>query len=336
MDLIDRYLVAVRRHLPRDIQDDIVRELADSLRSEAEERERELGRTLTGEELAGLLQQRGHPWLMASRYLPQQHLIGPALFPYYRRALTVLIFWVVLPLTLVGGAIAAIYAGHGTFNPFFSGDAWRVWGRTLNAAWNGAIYTVGITTIVFAILEREQVRITALDRWDPASLPEPGHGRAVPRSESVFDLIVSLTILVWAVDLVRMPSLIHYDSKPVQFVVGPIWGQVFYPFLAAVTGGVALALIDLIRPWRTTLVTSFALVVNAAQIAIVLVLLRAGHWVTMAAGPDVAEQASTAELWANRSIHVALLVAAVILIADTLYEIWRMARSRRDDVVWAK
>ena len=39
MDLIDRYLVAVRRQLPRTLQDDIVQELADNLRSEAEEHE---------------------------------------------------------------------------------------------------------------------------------------------------------------------------------------------------------------------------------------------------------------------------------------------------------
>ena len=38
MDLIDRYLIAVRRQLPRDLQDDIARELGDSLRSEAEDR----------------------------------------------------------------------------------------------------------------------------------------------------------------------------------------------------------------------------------------------------------------------------------------------------------
>ena len=34
MDLIDRYLVAVRRHLPSALQKDIIEELADSLRSE--------------------------------------------------------------------------------------------------------------------------------------------------------------------------------------------------------------------------------------------------------------------------------------------------------------
>jgi hypothetical protein len=87
MDLIDRYLVAVRRQLPQNLQDDIVQELGDSLRSEAEEHEREAGRAMTADEQAVLLRKRGHPWLMASRYLPQQQLIGAALFPYYRQAL---------------------------------------------------------------------------------------------------------------------------------------------------------------------------------------------------------------------------------------------------------
>ena len=69
MDLIDRYLTAVRRHLPRPKQDDIVSELSDSLRSEVEEREHALNRPLNEAEQAALLKQRGHPWLMANRLL---------------------------------------------------------------------------------------------------------------------------------------------------------------------------------------------------------------------------------------------------------------------------
>ena len=74
---------------------------------------------MTADEQATLLKKRGHPWLMANRYLPQQHLIGPALFPYYRQALKIAVFWVVLPIVLIGGAIHAIY----------SPDASRAWGQ---------------------------------------------------------------------------------------------------------------------------------------------------------------------------------------------------------------
>ena len=87
MDLIERYVGAVRRHLPKSANPDIVSELTDNLRSQAEEREAELGRALNEDEQAALLKPHGHPWLMASRYMPQQHLIGPALYPYYRQTL---------------------------------------------------------------------------------------------------------------------------------------------------------------------------------------------------------------------------------------------------------
>jgi hypothetical protein len=79
MDLIDRYLAAVRRQLPPEQQQDIVQELGDSLRSEAEEHQAHTGRALTEDEQAALLKKRGHPWLLASRYLSQQYLIGPGL-----------------------------------------------------------------------------------------------------------------------------------------------------------------------------------------------------------------------------------------------------------------
>ena len=161
MDLIDRYLAAVRRHLPRNLQDDVIQELSDNLRSEAEEREQEAGRALNADELSTLLKKHGHPWLMASRYLPQQQLIGPALFPYFRQTLILVLFWIVLPITLIGGALSAIYSD----NP---GQAWA---QALGAAWNGAIYATGIVTLVFAVLERERVRFTALDKWDPSWLP---------------------------------------------------------------------------------------------------------------------------------------------------------------------
>ena len=44
MELLDRYLQAVRFWLPRKQQDDIIAELGDDLRSQIEEREASLGR----------------------------------------------------------------------------------------------------------------------------------------------------------------------------------------------------------------------------------------------------------------------------------------------------
>ena len=44
MDLLERYLQAVRTYLPQSQQDDIVKELSENLRSRMEDQEASLGR----------------------------------------------------------------------------------------------------------------------------------------------------------------------------------------------------------------------------------------------------------------------------------------------------
>ena len=60
MQLLDRYLQAVRFFLPRRNQD-IVRELSENLLSQIEDREESLGRPLSEDEQADLLRRHGHP-----------------------------------------------------------------------------------------------------------------------------------------------------------------------------------------------------------------------------------------------------------------------------------
>jgi len=84
MDLLDRYLQAVKFWLPKVQRDDIVAELSEDIRSHIEEKETELGRKLNEVEVGTILKGRGRPVLVANRYLAQEHLIGPAFFPIYR------------------------------------------------------------------------------------------------------------------------------------------------------------------------------------------------------------------------------------------------------------
>ena len=319
MDLIDRYLVAVRRQLPAALQDDIIEELGDSLRSEAEEHERTTGHALTADEQAAMLKKRGHPWLMASRYLPQQQLIGPALFPYYRQALKIVVFWVVLPIVLFGGAINAIY----------SADSSVVWGRVLGSAWNGAIYSVGIVTIIFAILDHERLRITVLDNWNPVNLPEPRPGRAIPRSETVMGLVFALTVLVWWTDLVRVPDFAFFDGDPVRFVPAPIWRELYFPILVSLVASIGVYLIDLVRPWRTLTVSAVDLAINLLNIFIVTRILRAGHYLDVfAGGPEDGAKLVQVNYWFNTIIQWVFITVGAATIFEVLYEVWRMVKAR--------
>jgi hypothetical protein len=319
MDLIDRYLAAVGRHLPRPQQDDIVSELADSLRSEVEDRQAELGRPLTEDEQAELLKRRGHPWLAASRYLPQQYLIGPGLYPYYRKALTMVVFWVVLPITIVGGGIMAIYAD----------TPMQVWGRVIGAAWNGAIYSVGIITIVFAVLERERVRFTALEHWDPARLPAAGEGREVPRSESVVGLVLGFTFLIWWVDLIRVPEFMSYDGEPVSFTPAPIWTRLYLPILISLVAWIAIQAVDLVRPWRTLAVSVVDISVNLLNLIVIAFILRAGHFVDVVAAPQFADRAASFERLLNTIVTGTFVVIGAVSVYELLYELWKVSKGRR-------
>ena len=162
MDVIDRYLSAVRADLTRDDADDIVAEIGDALHTQAEEREVELGRPLTADEIVALLRAYGHPRLVAARYARQQALVGPLLLPFYWRTLRIAL--TVVPALIVGiGFIAAI--GRNQADLFFAG---------LGAAWNAALCTFAGVTIVFALLERYGPDAATSERvahWDPRALP---------------------------------------------------------------------------------------------------------------------------------------------------------------------
>ena len=63
MTLLDQYLQAVKKLLPRGQRDDIARELAALLSAEMDERAAELGRPLDEDEQEAILRRNGHPAL---------------------------------------------------------------------------------------------------------------------------------------------------------------------------------------------------------------------------------------------------------------------------------
>ena len=319
MDLIDRYLAAVRRQLPAGQQDDIIQELGDSLRSEAEEHQQQSGRALSEDEQAALVKKHGHPWLMASRYLPQQYLIGPSLYPYYRQALGMVVFWVVLPIVLFAGAMHTIYSDA-------SMAGWI--NRVIPAAWNGAIYSVGIVTLVFAILEHERMRMNVLDHWNPKRLPDLDEVREVPRSESVMGLIFALTFLIFWTGTFRVPDLIFFDTEPARIAAGPMWAGLYWPILISLVVSVGIHLIDMVRPWRSTAVSLLDIAVNVVNLGIISVMLRANNYVQVQATTGHLEAAARAEYYINNTFMVTFTVIGVIAAWDVLREIWRLMKAR--------
>src|SRR5215468_6182309 len=112
MDLINRYLQAVKFWLPAKQKDDIASELAEDIRSQVEEQEAALGRKLNEAEVAAILKHHGRPLLVAQHYLPQRHLIGPVLFPIYVFVLKVVALFYMVPWIIAWIGIAISRSAH--------------------------------------------------------------------------------------------------------------------------------------------------------------------------------------------------------------------------------
>ena len=177
MELLDRYLQAVRKHLPWQRQDDIIAELRANLEAQLEDKETELGRPLTQQGAEEWLKQIGSPIQVAARYQRQQYLIGPALFPTYSYILRLVLTW----LTVIYAIATAvnIVASHQGGGAVLQAALRLPWMWLTNAA---------IVTLIFALIELSRARFPEKFRelgaisgpmsntWSPLDLPPVGAG----------------------------------------------------------------------------------------------------------------------------------------------------------------
>jgi hypothetical protein len=319
MDLLERYLQAVKFFLPRPHQDDIVRELSENLISQIEDRQEELGRPLTEDEHADILRRHGHPMLVAGRYRSHQQLIGPVFFPVYLVALKAGLV-IALLVTSVLALISAIVDGDSmrrALEVFF-----RLPGRGLMVfAW---------TTLVFAGLDLAQSRLKLAHTWDPRRLPKVvAHEHRIPRAESLFVLLITLGCLIW---LLLVPQAPHLLLGPATAIIhpAPIWTVMYIPILALVLASAVMSLVDVIRPYWRPGRSLARLVHQGLTFAVCVVLLRAGEWVVARPGATLPGGASSDQVVGiiNVSWQIGLVVACLISVIEIVLEVNRL-RTRR-------
>jgi hypothetical protein len=299
MELIDRYLSAVKQYLPEGQQDDIIQELAENIRSQREEKEAELGRPLGHEEGAAMLKQLGHPMLMAGRYLPQKQLIGPAVFPYYWFTLKSTI-WIALILCTIAACttpyvadLTALTTGRSVSVMLrFPGFSVLFWGVV------GALFAVfGVVTIVFALIDFFQARYRPLDRWDPRKLvaaprvPAQSLGRPVSRPQAIAQLACGVVFFLGWLAIPRFP-MVTGPTAAAMMQAGPGWQTFRLLLLAMVLVGTIDAILNLMRPQWTRWLWPLVHLPRVAGVVWMFVLARSssllvvGDGATSASGVD--------------------------------------------------
>ncbi len=316
MELINRYLHAVKFWLPKAQQDDIIAELSEDIRSQIEDRETELGRKLSEAEVAALLKQLGRPVFVANRYLPQQHLIGPVLFPIYLFVLKRVMLFYLAPSMLIWISLMvfsplyrALHSGGS-----FMGAMESLWG----AFWLTAFISIGVVTLVFAIFERTQAKSRFMEEWDPRKLPAVCDPRRIPRSSSIAELVTWILLIIWWMSAVGFRTVFEFPGA--RITLAPEWRYFVGGFLFEALIIIAVSGVNLFRPRWTPLRAGFRLAADLIGSALWCWLLNSAILVEIIV-PNVPaaktqEITNAINLWMARAVPVAVIVGVILLLVN--------------------
>jgi hypothetical protein len=312
MALVDRYLHAVKFWLPRNQKDDIIAELSEDLRSQIEDQETELGHQLSDAEVEPILKRCGSPMAVAGRYLPQQSLISPALFPIYRMVIRALFFYFLLPwlLLLIGIAI---------FSPDFrAAHPGAALAASIEPWWLACTYSLFFNTLAFALLDRSQARSRVLSDWNPHTLPAVRDPLHIPRGGTVFELTFCLATLVLWVQFGAFRSVFHFFGLTVS--LSSRWPYFFWGLNLLSLAGIAFACLNLSSPRWTRLSASLRFGIDCYTYSLVYWVFRANLVETLSASTLSSSQASelvkSLNFWMASSSIWVIVVGALVLIFD--------------------
>jgi hypothetical protein len=320
MDLVNRYLQAVKFWLPAKQKEDVVAELAEDLRSEIDEQEEKLGRKANEDEIAAILKRRGRPVLVANGYRPQQHLIGPVLFPIYVFVLKVVAAFYMLPWILVWIGITISRAAH-------SGQSLLGWvGSFWTAFWPMAFFMVGAITTVFAVLERAQAKSGFCNEWDPRKLPPVRDPNRIPVGNSIIEVVFTLVICSWLIGGAWYQPALHFSG--VSISLAPVWRYFFWGFVFITIVNMSASAVNLFRPYWTALRASVRLATDCLGSTLFCWLLKAQILVSISAVnvPDAkTAQITNAINWWNAKMFPAAVVVCMVI---ALFDVYRIVRVR--------
>jgi len=325
MELIDRYVHEVGRHLPRknrtDIQAELQSTLVDTLEARVE------GEPSLDDEVE-LLQEFGSPQAVAASYWPEgQYLIGPRLYPLFRMVVgIVLIVFVIVQLVLLG--IAVVF--NQEVLSFMS--VLDILSEVI-----GSVFTAfGIIVIVFAILQRFDVRPETDQEWDPRDLPQVEEDDTVSRGGTVAEITISLVIIAI---LLFLPDKIGVVVSPgMEVILNPVIISYIPLIILSILLGIAL---DVILLWRGRWETGTRLAKIATNLfgIYVLYVLIAGHnaWLAqqgvggflsfLEALPEGDPMGTESVLIISmHAFRMAFIIALIVTVVDTIKRVYQLLK----------
>ncbi len=305
MNMLDKYIAEVGKHLPHKNRQDLQKEIRSTIQDMLDDRSQQSGKPIDEALISQVLQEYGAPAKVAAAYQPTRYLIGPRLYPFFE-----MVVKIVLSVLAVVGLIRfgiSFADGGATGAAFFA--ALGKYGLEWLA---GMISAFGNIVLVFAILERvlpaSEFEEEA-EKWSPAeldALPDPDK---VARAELIFE---SIFILLGLALFNLYPDLIGFMMvKDSTWVYVPALSEAFFRYLPWINLlgllQIVLNLYLLRRGYRQTLTDLFSLATEAAGVVLAFVMLTGPSLISV-------EQDKLAEILGEPSGVVLGLFSVVPLI----------------------
>ena len=186
----------------------------------------------------------GDPMRLAAGYTGRPlHLIGPAIFPEWRRLVTLLL-WTVVPVVTLINLVLRLF-----IDDLASEGVGAAFASSAGLGLQVALHVVFWTTLVYALVERSQPG-KALIAWDPDQLPEDDR-RSVGIGETVSSVVMLLLVglaLIWQ----QTNSPLEVDGESVPVLDPALWSG-WIPFLLGVVVAQIVVALAVFRARRWTL-----------------------------------------------------------------------------------
>lgn len=305
MNLVERYIQAVKIELPAPQREDIARELKSTIQDELDAMTERHGRSPTDTETSEYLQRLGHPVRVASTYWTRRSLVSEDAYPLYKQALVLAVCVYIVISVLTSAPEIGQAQGWGlVYFPKFLFDLLST-----------VLFGVVAVTLVFHYFGDQIAAQPFFWRWNPEHLPNLSNlAASLPRSETVSALISN----IFALSLLTFGSLgWSTPSFTVEFSAG---AAALMVLRLLVLIDFALNLLNLAQPYwtRSKLLVNVGLHLAVAFCLVQLMLL-----------PQVLVISSTTRtidpsMIANNNLSIKITLGIVLLIV--IYSAWKTVR----------
>lgn len=329
-NLIDRYVYAVTKRLPKSERADIEQELRDLIEDMLAARVGDKG--VSQGAVIDLLTELGRPEVFAARYEDGSHyLIGPELYEDY-----MLLIKIVLAAVSFGLSLAALLGAFtaGSFH------LWQTIGQLVGMLMMGLSQAFAWVTIVFVIMQRNNkgASLGLAGEWDPSCLPElPSPPQMeIKRREPVAAVVFILLTLV-AFNFAPHLLGVYAFTNGVQVV--PVFNLAALdralPLLnLAFLLGIGREIFRFLEGRYTMRLAAGSLVLNAAGLTLMVsVFGRSDIWNPGLVGElATLYGSSAADLQAMIMMFPRFFLGVVVfaLVLDTAVTLYRARQSQRD------